>query len=165
MERRLWERASTKWLSDITRRSARAAVPLASSALTSRPLRSKPRRTNLGFRGESHAVVLNEALNRAARNQRMPPRLNPTMCAVIIASGAILFALTAWRVGWPSEYSDPRTISLICAGGAPLVTGLIFNGLPWNSSFERWISIAAAVFMWAMIGLTLIAPHLLPVNP
>ncbi len=95
----------------------------------------------------------------------MPPRLTPTMCALIVATAAILLAITAWRVGWPSEYSDPRTMALICAVTAPFTTVLIFNGLPWKSAWERWIAIAAAVFMWAMVGLTMVAPHLLPVNP
>lgn len=95
----------------------------------------------------------------------MPPRLTPTMCALIVVAATVLVAITAWRVGWPSEYSDPRTMALICAAAAPFATGLIFNGLPWKSAWERRIAVAAAAFMWAMVGLTIAAPHLLPVNP
>ena len=73
------------------------------------------------------------------------------LLAKTLPLGALLFALMVWRVGWPSQFSDVRTVVLLCAAGGPLMTGIaFFTGQPWPSQFERWVSYAGIGAMWAL---------------
>lgn len=88
----------------------------------------------------------------------MSDRISPT--AIALQLGLALFIAMVARVRWPSEYSDTRTMALLCAGGGPLMTLMTFDGVPWRSWYERAVAYAGVACVWALVATALIAPHL-----
>lgn len=84
---------------------------------------------------------------------------NVSRSAIALQIGVGLFIAMVWRLGWPSEYSDTRTVVLICAAGGPLMTYLTFDGQPWRSWFERGLAYAGVFSIWALVLLGFVAPQ------